>query len=91
MIADTRSLQRGIKEIVLQATKLWLDLGVQRCRIVIVIPQASRGANSSRQIRLCQDLVLQPEVQRKGNAKGENLDMPEVEVCRLETFSLGAM
>ena len=88
VVANTNNLQKFIKDIAHQATKLWLDLGVQRCRILIIIPPESRGTSGKLDRAGSRELIVQPEIQRIGNAQGENLDTQEVVICKMEIHQL---
>lgn len=78
------------KDLVVQAAKLWLDIGVQHCRITIVIPRSSqkvkpRSGGSAGQ------LVVLPEVERLGDSQGAEFGMDPVTICKLETYRTGFM
>jgi hypothetical protein len=88
VVANTANLQKFIKDIAHQATKLWLDLGEQRCRILILIPPESRGTSGKIDRAGLRELVVQPEILRIGNAQGENLETQEVVICKMELHSL---
>jgi hypothetical protein len=88
VVANTANLQKFIKDIAHQATRLWLDLGIQRCRILIIVPSESRGTSGKSDRTGSRELVVQPEIQRFGNAQGENLETQEVVICKMEVHRL---
>jgi hypothetical protein len=68
-----------IKELVRQAAKFWLDMGSQRCRIVVVLPKlAENTSDARRRERRALELVVKPEVRRIGNSQGQQLEKQEV-------------
>jgi len=101
MVADeiVRSLNRvaatngghlsTAKDLVVQAAKLWFDIGIQHCRITVVIPKASRGASRIRGGGSAEQLIVQPEVERLGDSQGKDFDMQPVAICKLETYRTG--
>ena len=89
IVADPRGFHKSVKDIVHQATKLWLDIGMQRCRVMIVVPSECRGAKNDG--RVARQLIVQPELQRVGNAEGGHLNMPEVIVSKMEVFPLSTV
>jgi hypothetical protein len=73
-VLDGKSLE-CIKRIVKAAARLWLELGTQRCRFLMVWPQAAINALGSKgDPRTAITLVVQPRVLRIGNSRGEQLD-----------------
>lgn len=76
-----------------KASRLWLQMGTQRCRILIFIPDSIKSPiqRNSRRGRNT-ELVILPEMRRIGNSQGEELD-PEtaVAVCKGEYSSLSAV
>jgi hypothetical protein len=89
VMSTSANQQNVVKDIVRQAAKLWLDIGIQRCRILIVVPQGSRGASRRQDGQRTREFIVQPEVQRFGNAQGEGLDTQEVVICKMEVHRLG--
>jgi hypothetical protein len=89
LVATTSSQQNAIKDMVRQAAKLWLDIGIQRCRILIIVPQGSRGTSRRHDGQRLREFVVQPEVQRFGNSQGENLDTQEVVICKMDVHRVG--
>jgi hypothetical protein len=58
---------------------LWLEMGTQRCRLVVVVPDFVKSAfqrNTRRGSKM--ELVVLPEVRRIGNSQGGDLDREEV-------------
>jgi hypothetical protein len=68
-----------IKSIVRGAARLWLELGCQHCRFLIVVSDTARneldGSDKGREVV---DLIVQPKVLRVGNSRGERLEKDEV-------------
>jgi hypothetical protein len=88
MIVTSTVQHKAVKDIVHQAAKLWLDLGIQRCRIIVAVPQGIRGVSRRQDGQRIRELVVQPEVLRFGNAQGEGLDTQEVVICKMDVHKL---
>lgn len=72
------SQQRAIQSLVSQAAKFWLDVGSQHYRVLVVMPSSTGNPLQEAkpgygQIRL----IINPKLQRIGNAVGEALDKVE--------------
>jgi hypothetical protein len=85
---DNRVAQ-AVDEISKQAASMWLDIGTQRYRIRVVMPESSLMSPVDK-VKKAQeeylDLVVTPELRRYGNAKGQDLDKEEtVKGCKLDT------
>lgn len=68
-------------EIPHKAARMWLEMGTQRCRILVVMP----GSNLSSQLERVKsaqqgslELALRAELLRFGNSKGQNLEKKEI-------------
>ncbi|KAF2188027.1 hypothetical protein K469DRAFT_704299 [Zopfia rhizophila CBS 207.26] len=77
-LLDERKLQT-LQDLVRLAGRLWLDIGSQRHRIIVVVPGSSENVlkgtkTGSKPI----ELVLKPEVRRFGNSQGQELDRVDV-------------
>ena len=74
---DDRILQK-LDGIANAATNMWINMGMQRCRIMVVMPNVTLGSSPADRIREARDgslmLVKRPELRRFGNSRGEDLD-----------------
>lgn len=76
------NVHRDMKETANSAARFWLELGTQRFRVLVTIPdqilrpmQGSQGRSIQRgQI----ELVVRPELRRAGNSLGGGLEQEEV-------------
>jgi hypothetical protein len=71
---ETREL---IKDVPLTAARLWLAMGTQRCRLLVVMPGSTLTTAKERAHRAKDDelkLNLRPQLWRCGNVKGQNLE-----------------
>jgi hypothetical protein len=69
-----KAMTAQIYSAVENAGKMWLQFGLQRCRLLIVLPNnlsKSQPANEK-------ELVIKPEIRRIGDAGGSSLDLEEV-------------
>jgi hypothetical protein len=76
---DESSVQAA-GSIIKKAAKMWLEFGMQRCRILVIV----RGSNlksAEERIQRAQEatlkLVLVPELKRFGNSKGQDVHVAE--------------
>jgi hypothetical protein len=67
-----------IKNMVELAADLWLEIGTQRCRILITIPleTAENLLEGKRKESASVELIVKPKIVRFGNAAGEDLNKP---------------
>jgi hypothetical protein len=69
-----------VDRIAIKAAKMWLEFGMQRCRILVVV-QGSNLRSAEERIQRAQEdhleLVVIPELKRFGNSKGHDLHMEE--------------
>lgn len=71
-------LQR-MRDLVRKAAQLWLDVGQQRYRLFLLMGEMPlRSGQASLDGGGRQDLVVVPELRRKGNAQGERLEVDEL-------------
>jgi len=74
--------KQRISDLVRKAATLWLEIGQQRCRIFLLMSDSggrpSRNEPSSLDGDETQELVVMPELRRKGNAQGERLEKDEL-------------
>lgn len=86
-----RSLQPGkssvhaADSIVMKAVNMWLEFGMQRCRILVVM-QGPKLRSIGEKIRTAHgetlELIVRPELKRFGNSKGQDVHIEEtVEDC----------
>ena len=76
--ATSESDVQLVQDLVKLAAKFWLDAASQRCRILLYFPPLGANVLGSRQALTSIDLVVQPEVRRRGNAQGQRLDREQV-------------
>jgi hypothetical protein len=68
-----------VQDFVKLAAKFWLNVSSQRCRILLYFPPLGINALRSREaLSTSIDLVVQPEVRRKGDVQGQRLDREQV-------------
>jgi hypothetical protein len=76
---DTSSVQ-AIERMTLKAASMWLEFGMQRCRILVLV-QGSNLKSLEEKIKRAQEhtlkLVLVPELKKFGNSNGHDLDVEE--------------
>lgn len=74
---SSNEMQR-MDELVRKAAQFWLDVGQQRCRVVLLMSSSGEDPVRSDMGSLDRDgtlsLVVIPELRRKGNSQGERLD-----------------
>ncbi|KUJ18837.1 uncharacterized protein LY89DRAFT_732380 [Mollisia scopiformis] len=80
-VAMISNSQRGkVTRLVNEAAKLWVEVGLQRCRIFLLM--SNRNVEPEKVSRTSFDdhtgLVVQPELHRRGNVQGERLETDEV-------------
>lgn len=67
-------------EIPRKAADMWISMGTQRCRLIVVIPggEISSQEDRARQARVeGLELVIKPELRRYGDSKGQDLGRVE--------------
>lgn len=70
--------QRAIHSLVSQAAKFWLDVGSQHYRVLVVMPSSTANPLQEAKPSYGQiQLIINPKLQRIGNAVGEALDKME--------------
>ena len=78
---DVNDKQRMV-DLVRKAVKLWLEVGRQRYRIFLLMSQTGsmplRSGQAFVHAHGQQELVVDPEVRRMGNAQGERLEKDEL-------------
>jgi hypothetical protein len=66
--------------IVMKAAKMWLEFGMQRCRILVVV-QGSNLKSTEEKIQRAKgaalELVVVPQLKRFGNSKGQDVHIEE--------------
>lgn len=74
--------QERLSELVDKAANLWLEVGQQRCRMFLLMSKSGEEPKRSLKSSLNRDgtlnLVVMPELQRLGNAQGDQLDRVEL-------------
>jgi len=72
---------QAIEKMTLKAATIWLEFGMQRCRISVVM-QGSNLKSAQERIRRAQEsslkMVVLPELKRFGNSSGQDLNIEEV-------------
>jgi hypothetical protein len=80
--AVSSSDKQRVSEFVRKAAQLWLEVGRQPYRILLVMSnigeKPSRSGPASLNSDGTQDLITRPEVRRIGNSQGERLERDEV-------------
>jgi hypothetical protein len=74
---DSHTL-KDINTFTRKAARLWLEMGTQRCRLRVVIPDSVRSAVQDTRRLKTAELVLMPGMLRIGNNEGASLDREEV-------------
>ena len=76
---DKSSIQ-AMERMTIKAANMWLEFGMQRCRILVVL-QGSNLKSAEERIQRAQDdileLVVVPALKRFGNSKGQDLHIKE--------------
>lgn len=76
---DKNSIQ-SLEKIAMRAARTWLEFGLQRCRIMVVV-QGSNLSMAEEKVQKAQqdglELVIVPELKRFGTSNGENLNTVE--------------
>jgi hypothetical protein len=76
---DESSVQ-AMERITMKAANMWLEFGMQRYRILVVLQRSNLKSVEERIQRAQEDtleLVVVPELKRFGNAEGQNLHIEE--------------
>jgi hypothetical protein len=68
-----KAIVSQIKSAVENAGKMWLQFGLQRCRLLVVLPNSQSSKSKNETL-----LVIKPEIRRIGDAGGASLDSEEV-------------
>ncbi|OQV06072.1 hypothetical protein CLAIMM_10704 [Cladophialophora immunda] len=68
-----------VREFVEVAATFWLDVVAQKCRVYLVFPaQGAKALVHRKAANATADLVIQPEVRRRGNAQGQRFVKEQV-------------
>jgi len=75
-----KSDKQAVKEVTMKATNMWLEFGMQRFRLLVVV-QDSKFESIEDRVRRSQEdvleLVLVPGLKSFGNSKGQDLQAEE--------------
>ena len=67
--------------IIIKAAKMWLEFGIQRCRILVIV-QGSNLKSAKEMIQRARgaplELVVVPKLKRFGNSKGQDIQIEEI-------------
>jgi hypothetical protein len=74
--ADIKAL--AIPDMVKEAAHFWLELCSQHCRFMIVVSPSAENLLGKRDEGTNPLLVLEPRIERYGDAQGEQLEVVEV-------------
>jgi hypothetical protein len=79
---DSEKLQR-LDDLVKKATKMWLEVGQQRCRMFLFMSETGeekpmRSGPAALDQNRSMNLVITPELRRYGNSQGEKLEKHEL-------------
>ena len=73
--------KQRIRDLVRKGAKMWLEIGLQRYRIFLLMSKTGIKPSRSGQAFVDrygeQELVVHPEVRRRGNAQGDRLEKDE--------------
>ena len=76
------SERQRMGELAKKAAELWLEVGQKRCRMFLLMSNSGNKPVLSRRTTLHHDgtlnLVVVPELRRRGNSQGERLDTDEL-------------
>jgi hypothetical protein len=76
------TVQVHMRGIANTAARLWLQLGTQRFRVLVIIPdqivRSMQGTQSRSMHRGLVELVIRPELRRAGNSIGGGFDQEEI-------------
>jgi hypothetical protein len=74
--------KQRVVDLVRKAAMLWLEVGLQRCRVFLLMSDLGEEPSRSGQASLDRDgvqkLVVVPELRRMGNVHGERLERDEL-------------
>jgi hypothetical protein len=74
-IADfSRESAQATDKMTIKAVNMWLEFGMQRCRILITENREEEGENAKK----AQYLLVRPQLKRHGKSDGYDLDIEEV-------------
>jgi hypothetical protein len=84
-LREVSNLEKGSVQaagsIVKKAAKMWLEFGMQRCRILVIM-QGSNLKSTEERIRRAREatlkLVVVPELKRFGSSKGQDVHIEEI-------------
>ena len=75
-----KSSAQAAESIIRKAAKMWLEFGMQRCRILVIV-QGSNLKSAGERIQRAQEATLKlvgvPELKRFGNSKGQDVHIEE--------------
>jgi len=91
---DKSSVQ-AVESIIKKAAKMWLEFGMQRCRILVVVQGSNLKSAEERIQRARGDtlkIVVLPELKRFGNWKGQDVHIEDtVEDCHGEIVKVSML
>lgn len=76
---DQSTLQ-ALENLTTKAVNMWLEFSTQRCRILVSMPGSNFSSYSDKARKAREDslkLTLVPGLRRRGNSKGQNLELEE--------------
>lgn len=80
-LAEVSELENGtiqsLEDICKKAARMWVAMGTQRCRILVVM-QGSNITSQSDRVKKALELVITPQLWRCGNSKGQDLQNEEI-------------
>lgn len=82
---------KSLEEIPKKAAKTWIEMGTQRCRILVILPGSSVNSQAGRLKKAREgglDLVIVPELRRLGNSAGQDLDSDKTTICEVNTVKV---
>jgi len=97
MLGDLVNLDRSsiqaMEKLTIKAATMWLEFGMQRCRILVVLQGSNLKSTEEKKIQRARDgtleMVVVPELKRIGNSKGQELNFEEtIQGCEGETVEV---
>jgi hypothetical protein len=85
---DKENVQ-AMEKMTIKAVNIWLEFGMQRCRILVRQCRSSRKVDSKadKALKDLMDLVVVPQLKRYGKSDGQDLDTEEtIKGCDGETI-----
>lgn len=69
---------RDVREIVQVAADFWLEVAAHKCRVQLIFASGSINPLAGVKLPNNTQIIIRPEIRRKGTSKGERLDREQV-------------